>query len=106
LHLDDLFRRHAELLDHLIAANLLVLHGVVECYLVGDQLHQVLVGRHDAHGGTSSFGLARIGGDEIIGFVVVLLDAGDVEGNRGLTDQPNCGTRSSGASGRWALYCG
>ena len=43
LDVDDLLRRHPELLDHLFAAYTQVLHGVEHRHLVADQLHQVLV---------------------------------------------------------------
>ncbi len=50
LHLDDLLRRHAEFLDHFGDADAAVLHGVVHHHLVGDELHQILVGRDDGDG--------------------------------------------------------
>ena len=49
LHVDDLVGRHAELLDHLVAADRLGLHGVEHDDAGAHQLHQVLVGRDDGH---------------------------------------------------------
>ncbi len=57
LHLDHLFRRHAEFLDHLGDADAAVLHGVVHGDAVGHELHQVLVGGHDGRGGAALAGL-------------------------------------------------
>ena len=53
LHLDHLFRRHAELLDHFGNADAAVLHGVVHGDAVGHELHQVLVGGDDGRGGAA-----------------------------------------------------
>ena len=83
LHLDDLFRRHAEFLDHLGAADLLVLHGVEHDDAVGDELHQVLVGRHDGGGGADFAGFAHIGRDQVVGLEAVLLQARKIEGLHG-----------------------
>ena len=80
LHVDDLFRRHAEFLDHLGAADLLVLHGVEHDDAVGDELHQILVRGHDGRGGAGFAGLAHIGRDQVVGLEAVLLQARQVEG--------------------------
>ena len=87
LHLDHLFRRHAELLDHLGNADAAVLHGVEHRHLVGDELHQVLVRGDDGRGGAALAGLARIGRDQIVGLEAALLEAGQVERAHGLADQ-------------------
>ena len=87
LHLDDLFRRHAEFLDHLGAADLLVLHGVEHDDAVVDELHQILVRRDDGGGGAGLAGLAHIGRDQIVGLKAVLLQAGHVEGVHRFADQ-------------------
>ena len=77
----------AELLQHRGLAHVAVLHRVVERHAGADQLHQVLVGRDDAAGGAGLHRLARIGGDEIVGLEIVLLDGGHVEGAGRLLDQ-------------------
>ena len=87
LHLDDLFRRHAEFLDHLGAADLLVLHGVEHDDAVGDELHQVLVRGDDGGGGARFAGLAHIGRDQVVGFETVLLEARKVEGLHRFADE-------------------
>ena len=87
LHLDHLVRRHAELLDHLGDADAAVLHGVVEHHRVADELHQVLVGRHDGGRRLGLAGEPRIGRDQVVGLEAVLLQAGDVEGVHRLADQ-------------------
>ena len=87
LDVDDLVRRHAEFLQHLGLAHLAVLHRVIKGNAGADELHQVLVGGDDAAGGAGLHRLAGIGGDEVVRLVVLLLDAGDVEGAGGLADQ-------------------
>ena len=76
LHLDHLFRRHAKLLDHLGNADAAILHGVVHGHPVGDELHQVLVGRDDGRGRATLAGLAGVGRDQIVGLETGLLQAG------------------------------
>ena len=87
LDVDDLIGRHAEFFHHFRRAHLTVLHRVIQGDAGADQLHQVLVGGDDAAGGAGLNREARIGGDEVVGLVVLLLDAGDVEGTGGLADQ-------------------
>ena len=87
LHLDDLRGRHAEALHHLVLADHLVLHGVVHAHAWAHELHQVLVGGDDGHVGAGFLRLARIGGDEVVGLVALLLEAGDVEGSHRVADQ-------------------
>ena len=87
LHLDDLLRRHAEFLDHLGAADLLVLHGVEHDDAVIDELHQVLVRGDDGGGGAGCAGLAHIGRDQVVGLEAVLFQAGNVEGVDRLADE-------------------
>ena len=48
-----------------------------------DELHQVLVGRDDQHVGAALARLARIGRDEVVGLVAVLLDRDQAEGAHG-----------------------
>ena len=87
LHVDDLLGRHAELLDDLVGSDALFLHAVVHGHPMADELHQVLVGGDDGGGGAGLAGEARIGGDDVVGLVAVLLDTGDVEGLHGVADQ-------------------
>ena len=87
LHLDDLLRRHAEFLDHLGAADLVVLHGVEQHDAVVDELHQILVRRDDGGGGAGLAGLPRIGRDQVVGLKTLLLQARQVEGVDRFADQ-------------------
>ena len=80
LHLDDLFRRHAEFLHHLIAADTLVFHGVVHRHAVVHELHEVLIGRHDRTARAGLAGFTRISRDQVIGLEAGLLERGNVEG--------------------------
>src|SRR5690606_19307874 len=52
-----------------------------------DELHQVLVGGDDEHVGAGLRRLARIGGDEVVRLVAVLLDGLEAEGAHGLAHQ-------------------
>ncbi len=47
---------------------------------VADELHQIFIGRDDQHVGAALARLARIGRDEIVGFVSVLFDRHEAEG--------------------------
>ncbi len=87
LHLDDLRWRHAEALHHLVLADHLVLHGVVHAHARAHELHQVLVGGDDGHVGAGFQRLARVGGDEVVGLVALLLEAGDVERSHRIADE-------------------
>ena len=87
LHLDHLVGRHAELLDHLGDADLLVLHRVVHDDAVVHELHQVLVGRHDGDVRADLAGLPRIGGDQVVGLEAEHFQARNVERAHRLADQ-------------------
>ena len=87
LHVDHLVRRHAELLVHFRRADLPVLHGVQHADLVGDQLHQVFVRRHDGDARALGGGLARVGRDQVVGFKTLHLEGGLAEGDGGLAHQ-------------------
>ena len=87
LHLDDLLGRHAEFLDHLGAADALVLHRVVHDDAVVHELHEVLVGRHDGGGRAGLAGDPRVGRDQVVGLVAGLLQARNIEGAHRLADQ-------------------
>ena len=93
LHIDNAVGRHAEIVEHFVGADApLLAHGGLAVLLHGargriehgdarsDQLHEILVGGNDQHVGTARAGLARIGGDQIIGLVDILLDGRQAEG--------------------------
>ena len=88
LHVDDPVGADAELLDHLVRPDRLVLQGVEHHDAGGDELHQVLVGADDGHPPAGRGGLGRVGRDDVVGLEAVLLDAGQVEGARRVADQP------------------
>ena len=79
LDVDDLLRRHPELLDYLGPADTQVLHGVEHRHPLADQLHQVLVGGDDHHFAAKVAGAAAVGGDDVVGLVSGQLQAGDTE---------------------------
>ncbi len=87
LHLDHLFGRYAEFLDHLGDADAAILHGVVHHDLVGHELHQILVRGNDGRGRAALASFARIGGDQIVGLETGLLETRQLEGAHRLTDQ-------------------
>ena len=91
LHLDHLRRRHPEALDHLRLGDYLVLHRVVHDDAGLHELHQVLVGRDDGHLSAGRDRLKRIGGDDVVGLVAFLLDAGDVEGAHSVAHERELG---------------
>ncbi len=87
LHVDDLVRRHTELLDHFVAAYRFVLHRVQHDDTRLDQLHQVLVGRDDGDVATTRDRVAGVGRDQIVGLEAILLDGGNVERLHSIADQ-------------------
>ena len=107
LHVDHLVGRDAEFLEHLGRADRPILHRIEHCDAVADQLHQILVRRDDGDLGAPGRGLPGIGGDQVVG-----LEAGAFRSQATLKARTasrisaNCGTSSSGGSGRWALYSG
>ena len=64
-----------------------VLHGVVHGDAVADELHQVLVGGDDGGRRLGLAGEPRVSGDQVVGLVAGLLQAGDFEGVHRLADQ-------------------
>ena len=106
LHLDDLLRRHAELLDHLGNADLLVLHRVVHDHAVVHELHEVLVGRHDGGARAGLARLADIGRDQVVGLEPALLQARNVEGVYRLADQSELRDQVVGRGGAVGLVLG
>ena len=87
LHLDHLFGPDAEFFHHLVGADDLVLHGVHHDHPGADQLHHVLVARHDGDVGAGLDGQPGIGGDQVVGLEAVHVDTGDVQGPGGVTHQ-------------------
>ena len=87
LDIDDFLGRDAEFLDHFVATNALVFHRVIEGDAVADELHQVFVGGDDGGGGTGLGSEAGIGGDDVIGLEILLLDAGHIKGADGIADE-------------------
>ena len=97
LHVRHLLRRHAELLDDggAVEPPLRPVAGlardagfeVVEGHAVMDELHQILVGRHDQGLGAGLGGAAGIGRDEIVGLEARLLDRDQAEGLHGLAHE-------------------
>ena len=87
LQIDHLFRRHAPFLDDFGNGDLLVLHAVIHRDALRHELHEVLVGGDDGDVGAVGFRKPRIGGDQVVRLEAFLLDAGQVEGARGMADQ-------------------
>jgi hypothetical protein len=87
LNINDLAGRDAEFLEDLGFADLLVLHRVIEPDAPADELHQILIGRDDTHGGADFSRLLRISGDQVVRLVIVLLDTGNIESPRRLADE-------------------
>src|SRR5690606_39728593 len=61
-----------------------VLHRIIHDHAVTDQLHQVLVGRHDHDLATGIAYLAGIGGDQVVGLETGQFDTGHAKGLGGL----------------------
>ncbi len=97
LDVDDLLRRHAEIVDDALAvdaalgpvagAALGAGFEIVELHLVGDELHHVLVGGDDEHVGAGFLRLPGVGGDDVVGLVAGLLDRLQPEGLHRLAHQ-------------------
>ena len=67
--------------------DLAVLHRVVHGDLVGDELHQILVGRDDRGLAAGFARQPRIGGDQVVGLKAGHLDARQIEGESGFAYQ-------------------
>ena len=86
-NLAELLGRHAELLDDVLAVDPAVLHRVVQVDARADQLHQILVRRHDRHvhaGAACRLGVTR---DDVVRLDAVLLDARYAERADRVADQ-------------------
>ena len=97
LDVDDLLRRHAEIIDDALAvdaplrpvAGLAARAGfeIVELDAIADELHQVLVRRDDEHLGAGRARLLGVGGDDVVGLVARLLHRLEAEGAHRLAHQ-------------------
>ncbi len=67
LHVDDPVGADAELLDHLVGADRLVLQRVEHLDAGRDELHQVLVGGDDGDPAAGGGRLRGVGGDDVVG---------------------------------------
>ena len=106
LHLDHLVGADAELLDHVFGADGLVLHAVPQRDAVADELHQVLVRRDDGDVHALLGGLGRVGGDQVVGLVVLHLHGGDVHRLGRLADQRELRDQVLGRIGAVCLVVG
>ena len=79
LDVDHLVRRHAEFLHDLGRANRFLLDRVQHFHAGPDQLHQVLVGRHDGRLAAGIAGRAGIRGDQVVGLPVLELNGRNAE---------------------------
>ena len=86
-HLAHLFGRHAKLVDHLFAADQLVLHRVEQIHAGANQLHQVLVGTDDRDIEASAARRHHIGGDDVVRLHALLFKAGHAERPHRIADQ-------------------
>ena len=84
LHIDNLVGRDAEIVDDFLFANHPLFarafgagdagSRIVHSHARTDELHQILVGGNDQHLRAFSARLRRIGGDQIVRFINILLD--------------------------------
>ena len=102
MDVDDFIGRDAEFLAHFIRAYFLGLHAIQHDNARADQLHQIFIRRHDRHIATGVDDIARVSGDEVIGFVVIEFDGGDVEGFDRIADQRKLGNE---LFRRWRPVC-
>ena len=87
LHINYPVGRNTEFVDHFVGADELVLHRVHHAHAGPDQLHQVLVGRHDGDVEPLFDGMARIGRDQVVGLEAFKFQTGQTIGTRRLADQ-------------------
>ncbi len=116
LDVGDLLRRHAEIVDDAVDIELALgtVAGaaldagfeVVEQDLVGDHLHQVLVGRDDQDVGAGLLRLDRIGGDQVVGLEAGLFDRLEAEGGDRLAHQGKLRDQVVGRLAAGALVVG
>ena len=79
LNIHHAFGIHAEFLEHAIAVDHTVFHGVVHHDTIAHQLHQVLVRTHDRDRPARFTRLTGQRGDDVVGLVTLKLFAGDIE---------------------------
>ncbi len=82
LDIDNLLRADAKFLEHGLPPERLVLHRVKHDDGVGDQLHQILVGRDNRDARALGLRLTGIGGNQIVSLEAFLLDG---MGRKGLS---------------------
>ena len=87
LHIHHFFGRHAEFFHHFRRAQRLLLHGIEHLHRRADQLHQILIGRHNRDMPARCLKSFRIGGDQIIRLKTFLFHARDAKGIGGIADQ-------------------
>ena len=106
LHIHHAFRIDAELLEHLVAADQLVLDRVQHVDAIADQLHQVLVAADDRGRAPGVAGSTGHGRDDVVGLIALRLDAGDVEGAGRVTGQRKLRAQILGRLGALRLVGG
>ena len=100
-HIADQIRPDAEFFDDFRGADADVFHGIqhVGARAVradADQLHQVLVAGDDGDVPALAGGLARVGGDDVVGLQPLFLDTGQAEGAGGVANQGELGDQVLG----------
>ena len=92
---------HAELFHHLGGADLQLFHRVEHRHLLGNELHQVLVGGDDDHLAARVSHHLGVGGDQVVRLIAVELHHRHAEGPRGFAHQREIAERGlrAGAGG-------
>ena len=87
LHIHHFFRRDAEFFHHFRRTQRLLLHGIEHLHRRADQLHQILVRRHNRDMPAGRFKRLGIGGDQIIRLKTFLFHTRDAKSIGGIADQ-------------------
>ena len=87
LHFHYLIRGDAEFFHHFGCTQRLLLHGIEHLHRRADQLHQILIGRHNRHMPAGCFKRLGIGGDQIIRFKTFMFHARNTKSICRITDQ-------------------
>ncbi len=87
LHVDHALGPHPELLHHLGRPDRLLLDRIEHRHARPHQLHQVLVGTDDRHSQARRHAGFRISRDQIVGFPIIQLHAGDPESRGSIAHQ-------------------
>ena len=96
LHIDHALGAHAELGLDPLAVDAQILHRIEHLDAAADKLHQILVGTDDGAAPPRLAGLAGERGDDVVGLVILQLQARDVEGARRLARQRDLGAQILG----------